>query len=118
MKRELEKKDQELREAKRALEELKSRSPNILMIQGEESKNRSANFVEKVYYETPRSTAVGINDELEEAKQGDEMRETAKLVKGRHEEELEEEVKEDTQELEEEVKEEAPRSKPEDRSSS
>jgi hypothetical protein len=51
------------------------------MMQGEESKNspkRPTNFVEKVYYETPRSTAVGINDELEEAKLGDDMRERGK----------------------------------------
>jgi hypothetical protein len=67
-----------LREAKRALEELKSHAPNISMIQGEESKNspkRPTNFVEKVYYETPRSTAVG----LEEAKLGDDIGERVKL---------------------------------------
>ena len=83
MKRELEKKDHELREAKRAIEELKSHTPNIIMMQGEESKNspkRPTNFVEKVYYETPRSTAAGINDELEEAKLGDDMRERGKQV--------------------------------------
>jgi peptide subunit release factor 1 (eRF1) len=124
VKRELEKKDQELREAKRALEELKAHSPNILMAQGgEETKNNSSmgrpgKFVEKVYYETPRSTAAGINDEMEESKHGGDLGETASQVKGHHEEVVEEEVKEEMQEMEEEVKEEAPRSKPEDRSSS
>jgi hypothetical protein len=82
VKRELEKKDHELREAKRALEELKSHAPNISMIQVEESKNspkRPKNYVEKVYYETPRSTAVVMNDELEEAKLGDDIGERVKL---------------------------------------
>jgi hypothetical protein len=47
------------------------------MMQGEESKNspkRPTNFVEKVYYETPRSTAAWINDELEETKHSHEVR--------------------------------------------
>ena len=87
MKRELEKKDQELREAKRALEELKAHSPNIVLSQGGEegkvnSMGRPGNFVEKVYYETPRSTAAGINDEMEESKHGREPRDTASQVKG------------------------------------
>ena len=124
MKRELEKKDQELREAKRALEELKAHSPNIVLSQGgEETKNNSSmgrpgNFVEKVYYETPRSTAAGINDEMEESKHGGEPGETGSQVKRNHDEVVEEEGKEEMQEVEEEVKEEAPRSKPDDRSSS
>jgi hypothetical protein len=84
VKRELEKKDQELREAKRALEELKAHSPNVLLSQGvEDNKNNSSmgrpgNFVEKVYYETPRSTAAGNNDEMEESKQGGEPGETGR----------------------------------------
>ena len=90
---------------------------------GEEGKHNSSmgrpgNFVEKVYYETPRSTAAGINDEMEGKKHDGEPGETASEVKRNHEEVVEEEVKEEMQEMEEEVKEEAPRSKPEDRSSS
>jgi hypothetical protein len=95
---------------------LKAHSPNIVLSQGgEEAKNNSSmgrpgNFVEKVYYETPRSTAAGNNDEMEEKKHGGEPGETASEVKQNHEEVVEEEVKEEMQEMEEEVKEGAPRS--------